>query len=336
MKFKKISPGRIIHCSTQENAKLLLQHLDKLGYRWAGGTRIIDDDEAVNTLYENGGCYRTYSENGKLWVTTDSLEYYRGLRKKITEFDDLIEVEEVNTFSFLEETSDPKSFVFAAGVLEKLQKLSVDGLLQKVFGQPNSNIQNIEDVFAEFNPEEIILMMDAYEKAEKNNAQSNNNENEEPRICQILGVKPNEPWRIDSSAGSIYRINYSGKLQSSDSRLRNWKDVSDMSVLLQLVNHPESIVRKKKLAYVVMEMPDDCIECPFYKYDNDDCVCTYRNQSIPYESDDACRPDFCAWKYLPGKKDSGSNEADVSPRLRLLYAGWDMRLTEICKRFKES
>lgn len=58
MRLKKIEPGMVIHCKTQEEKKNLLEELEKQGYTWPGGKKPTDTSNlAFSSIHVNtNGC----------------------------------------------------------------------------------------------------------------------------------------------------------------------------------------------------------------------------------------------------------------------------------------
>ena len=87
MKFKEIKPGMVIHCPTEENAKELLKHLDKLGYAWNSGSNLLKD--TMYNRYKGETCYYIESTG----ITYGSIGNFQQNEFDITEFPDLLEPE---------------------------------------------------------------------------------------------------------------------------------------------------------------------------------------------------------------------------------------------------
>lgn len=87
MKFKEIKPGMVIHCPTEENAKELLKHLDKLGYAWNSGSNLLKD--TIYNRYKGETCYYIESTG----ITYGSIGNFQQNEFDITEFPDLLEPE---------------------------------------------------------------------------------------------------------------------------------------------------------------------------------------------------------------------------------------------------
>lgn len=88
MRLKKIKPGMVIHCKTEEEAKKLIEESYKQGYEWNGNGSV---DDTFWNYYEKM-CYRFEND---IKITYERLEYFIDEygANRITEFTDLIEPE---------------------------------------------------------------------------------------------------------------------------------------------------------------------------------------------------------------------------------------------------
>ena len=82
---KRIEPGKVIHCNTEDEAKSLLEHLEKLGYEW-GGSQSRLTKKLRWSEYGSGTCYRINQDH---LVSYSSKEWYEDNGYKITEFPEL-------------------------------------------------------------------------------------------------------------------------------------------------------------------------------------------------------------------------------------------------------
>jgi len=88
MKFKEIKPGMVIHCPKEEDARALLEHLDRLGYVWCNGANICAAYSRWHEHCDRTGYQILGDREGK--ITNGNVNSYLC---KITEFSDLIETE---------------------------------------------------------------------------------------------------------------------------------------------------------------------------------------------------------------------------------------------------
>lgn len=65
---------------------------------------------------------------------------------------------------------------------------------------------------------------------------------DKPRICEVLGVEPDEKFEIRGNALGRFRINKYGTFQIEISN--DWWESSTVECLNNLINHPENIVHK--------------------------------------------------------------------------------------------
>ncbi len=87
MKFKEIKPGMVIHCPTEEDARVLIEQFDKLGYKWETGKPI--SPSYCTEWYRFGADthYFTYIDKTISYKHTLAINH----DISITEFSDLIE-----------------------------------------------------------------------------------------------------------------------------------------------------------------------------------------------------------------------------------------------------
>lgn len=67
---------------------------------------------------------------------------------------------------------------------------------------------------------------------------------DKPRICEVLGVEPEEPFEIKGNGIGRFRVNRYGQFQAEVHN--NCWGVSTLECLNNLINHPENIVRKPR------------------------------------------------------------------------------------------
>ena len=67
---------------------------------------------------------------------------------------------------------------------------------------------------------------------------------DKPRICEVLGVEPEEVFEIRGNTVGRFRINKYGTFQIETSN-NCWGD-STVECLNNLINHPENIIRKPR------------------------------------------------------------------------------------------
>lgn len=84
MRLKEINPGMVIHCKTEEEAEVLLGHLQNQGIKWIGG---ISMEQTNWVRYKWDTCYAVGHDNQ---LQFSEKEYFEQLDLKITEFSDLI------------------------------------------------------------------------------------------------------------------------------------------------------------------------------------------------------------------------------------------------------
>lgn len=84
MRLREIKPGMVIHCKTEEEAKILLAHLKNKGIRWAGDTSM---DKTIWENYLHNTCYAIYHD--KTMRYSDK-KHFEMVDREITEFSDLI------------------------------------------------------------------------------------------------------------------------------------------------------------------------------------------------------------------------------------------------------
>lgn len=153
MKFKEIKPGMVIHCPKEEDARVLLEHLDRLGYVWCNGASICAAYSRWREHCDRTGYQILGDRKGK--ITNGNVNSYLC---KITEFSDLIEPENSTQNSTGGEKSTEMS---AVEVLEWLHNVDAD-TIYKVFG-----ISRLDEALAYYEVGEIIQKITAYETAKK-------------------------------------------------------------------------------------------------------------------------------------------------------------------------
>jgi hypothetical protein len=90
------------------------------------------------------------------------------------------------------------------------------------------------------NPHEAARLM-GYEVVEDEKEEANM---DKPRICEVLGVEPDEKFEIRGNTLSRFRINKYGTFQIEISN--DCWGASTLECLNILINHPENIIRKPK------------------------------------------------------------------------------------------
>jgi hypothetical protein len=65
-----------------------------------------------------------------------------------------------------------------------------------------------------------------------------------PRICEVLGVEPEEPFEIKGNGIGRFRVNRYGQFQAEVHN--NCWGVSTLECLNNLINHPENIICKPR------------------------------------------------------------------------------------------
>lgn len=101
------------------------------------------------------------------------------------------------------------------------------------------------------NPHEAARLM-GYEVVEDGNVLTKNDSKGEsleanmdkPRICEVLGVEPEEAFEIRGNTVGRFRINKYGAFQIEISN--NCWGASTVECLNNLINHPENIIRKPR------------------------------------------------------------------------------------------
>lgn len=167
MKFKEIKPGMVIHCPTEEDAKVLLKRLDELGHRWSNnGERLVNktdyDVHGECTCYwlrETNeivcGHYADYQKGG----------YYVHYQKdgfQITEFSDLCEL-----------TADD--------LMEFYEQHEKDGTLKEIFGRES----DLSGLLKDFTPKEIVSKIKSWLLSNETDS-----EYETVDVCCIMEVLP--------------------------------------------------------------------------------------------------------------------------------------------------
>lgn len=84
MRLREIKPGMVIHCKTEEEAKILLAHLKNKGIRWAGDTSM---DKTIWENYLHNTCYAIYHDKT---LRYSDKKHFEMVDREITEFSDLI------------------------------------------------------------------------------------------------------------------------------------------------------------------------------------------------------------------------------------------------------
>lgn len=75
---------------------------------------------------------------------------------------------------------------------------------------------------------------------------------DKPRICEVLGVEPEEPFEIKGNGIGRFRVNRYGQFQAEVHN--NCWGVSTLECLNNLINHPENIVRKPRFTEQEVEV----------------------------------------------------------------------------------
>ena len=73
-----------IHTPTKNQAKALLKALDKRGYKWCGGGKLIT--ETLYGIFREDACYN-FEPNKEVWYC--DLDWYQGNSYTIVEFKDI-------------------------------------------------------------------------------------------------------------------------------------------------------------------------------------------------------------------------------------------------------
>ena len=74
---------------------------------------------------------------------------------------------------------------------------------------------------------------------------------DKPRICEVLGVEPEEPFEIKGNGIGRFRVNRYGQFQAEVHN--NCWGVSTLECLNNLINHPENIIRKPRFTQQEVE-----------------------------------------------------------------------------------
>ncbi|MCD8124256.1 MAG: hypothetical protein LUE23_04355 [Lachnospiraceae bacterium] len=161
MKFKSITPGMVIHCPKEEDARALLEHLDELGYRWRGGGTLS------KTLYDEGSTYYLNLEPGYSYPLNIMHGCYENAIKRnidVTEFSDLIEPDSVNepNTSSNAQSDNSNAQMSAVEVLGWLKNNYRD---EHVFTEVFGKYFRAESMLLDYQPQEIIERITAYEAA---------------------------------------------------------------------------------------------------------------------------------------------------------------------------
>lgn len=118
---------------------------------------------------------------------------------------------------------------------------------------PPSNVRGACDDWIAGNPREAARLM-GYEVVEDDSDQSQKSFNsvakkeeanmDKPRICEVLGVEPEEKFEIRGNTLGRFRINKYGTFQIEISN--DCWGPSTVECLNNLINHPENIARKPR------------------------------------------------------------------------------------------
>lgn len=84
MRLREIKPGMVIHCKTEEEAKILLAHLKNKGVRWASG---ISMDKTIWKNYLHNTCYAIDHDET---LRYSDKKHFEMVDREVTEFSDLI------------------------------------------------------------------------------------------------------------------------------------------------------------------------------------------------------------------------------------------------------
>lgn len=157
MKFKEIKPGMVIHCPTEEDAKVLLKRLDELGYWWNSGERLVNKTEY--DVHGECTCYRLHE--------IKRLEYghYADYQKdgfQITELSDLCEL-----------TADD--------LMEFYEQHEKDGTLKEIFSRES----DLSGLLKDFTPKEIVSKIKSWLLSNETDS-----EYETVDVCCIMKVLP--------------------------------------------------------------------------------------------------------------------------------------------------
>lgn len=141
---KGVDVGIIIRCDTEKKANKLLKFLDKKGFKWNSGTRLIKENywsAYQNEIYYNSIVTCEFENNFKTILDFDDIEKYLKKEKKVTlkkysktcalenpEIEDITQ-EAINIVQKWSDEHQPKTLL--EDLLEKYpnaKKRSVDGL----------------------------------------------------------------------------------------------------------------------------------------------------------------------------------------------------------------
>ena len=75
---------------------------------------------------------------------------------------------------------------------------------------------------------------------------------DKPRICEVLGVEPEEKFEIGGNIEDCFRINRYGAFQVEISH-DTWSD-APVFCLTNIINHPENIIRKPRFTEQEVEI----------------------------------------------------------------------------------
>ena len=114
----------------------------------------------------------------------------------------------------------------------------------ETFGQENrkkaASLMGYE-VVDEHTPTNEKTHADAIENARVQSEEANM---DKPRICEVLGVEPEEKFEIRGTIEDCFRINRYGAFQVETSH-DTWSD-APVFCLTNIINHPENIIRKPR------------------------------------------------------------------------------------------
>ena len=88
--------------------------------------------------------------------------------------------------------------------------------------------------------------------------EANIDKQKKPRICEVLGVEPEEPFEIKGNGIGRFRVNRYGQFQAEVHN--NCWGVSTLECLNNLINHPENIVRKPRFTEQEVERAKNLLD----------------------------------------------------------------------------
>ncbi|MCD8068505.1 MAG: hypothetical protein LUE87_06420 [Lachnospiraceae bacterium] len=162
MKFKEITPGMVIHCPREQDARTLLKHLEDLKYDVSDAVKIhaYARYKEKTCFYINPNITVSYGDDD-FYATDKNFREHEG-NLKITEFSDLIEHDEKPIEA--NDLANPKTEMCAAELLEWLRMAS-ERQYHEVFGVYICEASQV--IYSDYEIGEIINKITAYEAAKK-------------------------------------------------------------------------------------------------------------------------------------------------------------------------